>query len=116
MASRERLICTSADLAEGGNGVRFDVEWMGGRQAAFVVRFRGAPYAYLNRCAHVPVEMDWQPGRFFDGSGLYLICAVHGALYDPQTGACLLGRCDGRGLHALTVVEKDGGIYLMESD
>jgi nitrite reductase/ring-hydroxylating ferredoxin subunit len=30
-------------------------------EPAFVIRHRGHPHAYLNRCAHVPMEMDW-PG------------------------------------------------------
>ena len=49
--------------------------------AAFAVRFRGRVRAFLNRCGHLPVELDWEEGRFFDASGLYLICATHGALY-----------------------------------
>jgi nitrite reductase/ring-hydroxylating ferredoxin subunit len=44
-----------------------------------------------------------------------LICATHGALYDPASGACLGGRCEGRGLKAVPVVERDGNIYCEES-
>ncbi len=115
MAAGERLICASADLLEGGAGVRFQVERHGGPAPAFVVRYRGRPRAYLNRCAHVPVELDWQPGAFFDSSGLYLICAVHGALFAPETGHCLSGRCAGRGLEPLAVDERSGGVFLLES-
>ncbi|MDO8932088.1 MAG: Rieske 2Fe-2S domain-containing protein [Rhodocyclaceae bacterium] len=116
MAARERLICAGDELVDGGDGVRFTVEWRGAAEPAFAVRFRGRAYAYLNRCAHVPVEIDWQPGKFFDFTGLYLVCAVHGALYAPETGACLGGRCDGRGLRPLVLVERDGGVYLIESE
>lgn len=116
MAARERLICASHELVDGGDGVRFDVEWLGVKEPAFAIRYRGRVYAYLNRCAHVPVELDWQPGRFFDFTGLYLICGVHGALYDPESGACLGGRCHGQGLRALAVSEKNSGIYLIESE
>lgn len=116
MAARERLICRSGDLADGGDGFRFDVDWQGGRVAAFAVRYRGRVHAYLNRCGHVPVELDWQPGRFFDGAGLYLICGTHGALYAPETGACVGGRCNGKGLRPLDVVERGGNVYLIEGD
>ncbi|MCK9284250.1 MAG: Rieske 2Fe-2S domain-containing protein [Rhodocyclaceae bacterium] len=116
MAERERLICASADVVEGGIGIRFSVVRLGRQEPAFVVRYRGKVYGYLNRCGHVPVEMDWQEGRFFDSSGLYLICATHGALYAPESGACLGGRCNGRGLTALSVSESDGQIYLTEND
>lgn len=114
MAAHKRLICARADLEEGGRGVRFEVRRMDQPQPAFVIRFGGLPRAYLNRCGHIPVELDYQPGDFFDPSRLYLICSTHGALYDPATGACLGGRCNGRGLTPLTVVEEGDGIYLLE--
>jgi len=114
MAAGKRLICSSDDLAEGGLGVRFEVDAVGGTEPAFAVRYRGQVYAYLNRCGHTPIELDWKPGEFFDISGLYLICATHGALFDPATGACLGGRCNGRGLVALHSTEENGGIFLIQ--
>ena len=116
MVERERLICASADLADAGDGVRFTVPRNGTGESAFVIRHRGKVYAYLNRCGHVPVELDWQEGRFFDASGLYLICATHGALYAPENGACLGGRCNGRGLVPLPVTDRDGHIYLTKNN
>lgn len=114
MAERKRLICASDGLAEGGLGVRFEVDVFSGPEPAFAVRYRGRAYAFLNRCGHTPMELDWKPGEFFDSSGLYLICATHGALFDPVTGACLGGRCNGRGLVALRVVEENDGVYLIQ--
>lgn len=112
MVEGERLICASADLAESGKGIRFTVQVYGRETPAFAIRFRGRVYAYLNECAHVPAELDWQPGEFFDHSKLYLICSIHGALYAPESGQCLGGRCQGKGLKPLSVEEHDGAIYL----
>jgi len=108
------VICPSSALSESGDGVRFEVERTDGRMSAFAIRFAGEPYAYLNRCAHVGVELDWEPGKFFDSEGLLLICSSHGALYDPATGACLGGPCRGGGLEKLAVEERDGEILLKE--
>ncbi len=108
------LVCTTAALIDGGPGIRFEVNRGGERTPAFAVRFRGRVHAYLNRCGHLPVELDWQQGEFFDISGLYLICATHGAIYAPDTGQCLGGRCNGNGLVALEVVEDDGQIFVVE--
>ena len=116
MATRERLICDSAALSDGGAGVRFEVTRAEGLVPAFAVRYQGQVRAYLNRCTHVPVEIDWQNGKFFDYSGLYLVCATHGALYAPENGRCMGGRCNGRGLTGVPVVERDGGVYLIESE
>jgi nitrite reductase/ring-hydroxylating ferredoxin subunit len=110
MVAREHLICDSPALANGGKGVRFDAAG----QPAFAIRHENRVHAYWNRCAHVPTELDWNEGEFFDSSRLYLICATHGALYDPASGVCLGGRCNGTGLKALAVVERDGKIYWVQ--
>ena len=77
-------------------GVRRDaVEKSGGEAVVFFVRYDGKPYGYLNRCAHVAMELDWSEGQFFESSGLYLMCATHGAIYEPETGKCVGGPCRG---------------------
>lgn len=111
----ERLICPSAVLADSGDAVRFTVFHDGEHVPAFVVRFRHRTHAYVNRCAHRGVSLDWDSGRVFDRSGRYLICALHGAYYEPATGACVGGPCNG-GLVKLEVVEKDNGVYLASSN
>ena len=108
-------VCASDQIVEGGEGVRFDVSLHNGNRVdaatAFVVRFDGLVRAYLNECQHVPVELDWQPGQFFDDQGLYLVCATHGALYEPDTGVCVGGPCVGRRLRSLDACERDGIVY-----
>jgi nitrite reductase/ring-hydroxylating ferredoxin subunit len=104
-------ICPSADLLEGGRGVRFPVTEYGRSETAFVVRYHGSAYAYVNRCAHVPIELDWSEGEFFESSGLYLMCATHGAIYDPQTGHCLGGPCRGGRLQPIAVTEREQMIF-----
>ena len=116
MAADARLICASDALVDGGPGFRFTVSRYGRDEPAFAVRFRGRVFAYFNRCGHVPVELDWQHNEFFDDSKLYLICATHGALYAPETGRCLGGRCNGKGLMPLPVIERDGAIYFTPTE
>lgn len=107
----EVLICASDAVAEGGRGVRFPVRAFGDDATAFVVRYGGRAYAYLNRCAHVPIELDWTEGEFFESSGLYLMCATHGAVYLPETGQCAGGPCRGGRLRPIAVCEANGNIY-----
>lgn len=87
--------------------VPFDVVYQGQTCRAFAIRYAGEVHAYLNRCTHVAMEMDFQPNRFFDDTGHWLICATHGAIYQPQTGSCMGGPCRG-GLVTITVDELDG--------
>lgn len=107
-----RLICASNALVEGGDGVRFEIDWNGNAAPAFAIRHGGRVYAYLNRCAHIAMELDWKPGKFFDADGEYLICSTHGALYAPATGACRGGPCRGAALVGLDVFEADGNVYM----
>lgn len=104
-------LCAADALQEGGLGVRFSVVVDRREIGAFVVRFDGVAHAYLNQCAHVPMELDWQEGRFFDASGLYLMCATHGAVYAPDSGECVGGPCRGAALAKLQVEERDGQVY-----
>lgn len=78
------------------------------------MRYFGTVYAYLNRCAHVPIELDWQRGRFFDMTGHYLICAGHGAHFEVRDGRCAMGPCKGARLHAVDVFERDGAVFVRE--
>ncbi|WP_295542548.1 Rieske 2Fe-2S domain-containing protein [uncultured Pseudacidovorax sp.] len=103
-------LCRSADLVDGGTAVAFDVVYCGQTCRAFAVRWQGTPHAYLNRCTHVAMEMDYQEGRFFDDTGRWLLCATHGAAYEPDTGACAGGPCRG-GLVRIGLSESEGVVH-----
>jgi nitrite reductase/ring-hydroxylating ferredoxin subunit len=107
----EQPICASADLEERGRAVVFDVLLWGQPARAFALRFDGRVVAYMNRCAHVPTELDWQPGEFLDRDKRWIICSIHGATYEPADGHCIAGPCRGESLIALDVVERDGQVY-----
>ena len=65
-------LCNTGDLLEAGQAVPFDVVYAGQSCRAFAVRFKGEAHAYLNRCSHVAMELDWQPNRVFDATGQWL--------------------------------------------
>lgn len=102
-------LCPSGALLDGGQGVSFDVVYQGMSCRAFAVRHDGEVRAYLNRCTHVPMELDFQPDRFFDLTKRWLVCATHGAMYSPDSGACVGGPCRG-GLVAIGVEESEGRV------
>ena len=102
-------IAQSNDIVEKGLGLRFVLP---SGKAAFLIRFDGQIRAYLNECRHLPTELDWNEGYFFDAEQKYLICASHGATYHPTTGLCVGGPCRGKTLQTVAFEEKDGSIYL----
>jgi nitrite reductase/ring-hydroxylating ferredoxin subunit len=104
-------LCRADELAERGRALAFDVLLWRQPARAFALRFDGRVVAYINRCAHVPTEMDWQPGEFLDAERRNIVCSIHGATYAPESGRCVGGPC-GRGrLIALEVSESDGQVY-----
>jgi nitrite reductase/ring-hydroxylating ferredoxin subunit len=106
-------VCASHELVEGGPGVRFELpKPEGDSVAAFAVRYEGVARAFLNQCAHIPVELDWQPGNFFDSERQFLICATHGATYRPHDGFCIAGPCRGKSLIAIPCLERDGRVWV----
>ena len=112
----EIFICNSDELAEGGKGIRIPLLAGSDEATGFVVRYDGGAHGYLNRCAQVPVELDWSPGEFFEGSGLYIMCATHGAIYVPETGHCTGGPCRGGRLRNIQITEVDGKIFWHPDD
>ena len=104
-------LCAGAELAEKGRAVLFDVLHFREPARAFALRFDGRVVAYLNRCAHVPTELDWQPGEFLDAGREFIICSIHGASYAAQTGRCIGGPCGHGRLLAIETCERDGDVW-----
>ena len=114
MAGPSRVIAPAGALPEGGRGVRFAWPPAGGEGKGFAVRFDGEPRAFVNRCPHLGVELDWEPGEFFEETGLYLVCSTHGAIFEPSTGLCVAGPCRGARLEAIAIEERDGLVQLID--
>lgn len=105
------VLCPSIELEDRGRARVWDVLEYGRPARAFALRFDGAVVAYLNRCAHVPTEMDWQAGEFLDMDKRWILCSIHGASYEPADGRCVGGPC-GRGrLIPVAVQERAGQVY-----
>ena len=68
---------------------------------AMLVNYQGRYFAYVNRCPHVGINLDWVDNQFFTVDGRYLMCANHGAVFEPPTGECVWGPCVGASLQSL---------------
>lgn len=63
-------------------------------------------FAYRNICPHAGRSLNLAPGRFILDTA-YLLCAVHGAVFQINDGLCVGGPCRGASLSALTVTPLD---------
>ena len=104
-------VCAGDALVDGGIGVRFPVVTDGRPGTGFVIRHDGQVHGYLNRCTHAGIELDWQKGHFFESSRKLLMCATHGAVYDPADGRCAGGPCRGGALRRIAVVEHEAQVF-----
>ena len=78
---------------------------------ALLVNFEGRHFAYINRCPHTGITLDWVNNQFFSSDNRYLMCATHGAVFEPPTGECIWGPCVGLALQSVPVEIEQGRIY-----
>ena len=112
---RIRRVCRREELPDGGTAIRFGIIRNGRDLPAFVIAYDGEIHGYVNICPHRGTSLDWQPGEVFDESGLYLICATHGALFEPDSGLCIAGPCQGASLQKIPVT-LDGDQVMLAYD
>ena len=86
------------DAVAPGKTAKFVLTRDGRELEAFVLNHDGRLVAYVNRCCHIPMTMDWVENQFFTDDGQYVQCATHGAYYVPETGECIAGPPCGKSL------------------
>lgn len=106
-------IASAEQLQADGQSVKFYWESGGRQREGFAARVAGKIVAYENVCRHQPLPLDYGDGRFFTTDGAHFICQNHGALFDPVTGVCVRGPCDGESLKALSLLESHGAFWFV---
>ncbi|MGH7929594.1 MAG: Rieske (2Fe-2S) protein [Candidatus Binatia bacterium] len=98
-----KLVARVSELAHGASK-KFTIRRGEFEAEALLVNYQGQLFAYLNRCPHIGISLDWVDNQFFTVDGRYLMCANHGAVFEPPTGECVWGPCVGAALQKLDVV------------
>ncbi len=104
-----KIVARSDELAH-GTTKKFRLRCGGSILEALLVNYEGSLFAYVNRCCHLPLSMDWVDNRFFTEDRRYLICANHGATYEPTTGECVWGPCFGAFLREIPIEVNHGKV------
>ena len=96
-----------------GESTKFLLPIRGADEECFLINYEGQFHAYVNRCRHVPIAMDWVDNQFFAEEGRYLMCQTHNAYYQPDSGECIAGppaTC-GKFLHRIPLEVVEGVVY-----
>lgn len=93
-----------------GTTKKFILRVNGREEECFIVNHRGELHAYLNRCCHVPMTMDWVDNQFMTADRQFIQCATHGACYLPDTGECVAGPPFGQFLTRVPIEIRGGEV------
>ncbi len=109
-----RVVCPLHELADpGARGFTMgNGDWP---LRGFVVRRGALVRAYLNHCPHAGFPLNWTPHAFLAPEAPLILCSMHGALFEIETGRCVSGPCEGLGLRELPVRVDRGYVMLDES-
>jgi len=109
----ERVLCPLHELGDpGAKGFT-----LGGGDwplKGFVVRRGDCVRAYVNFCPHAGYPLNWAPDDFLAPDAPLILCRMHGALFEMESGHCVAGPCAGRNLRALAVRVTRGYVMLGE--
>lgn len=108
-------VCRLGDVPD-GDSRGFD-PWLAGRDSVFVVRRQTQAYAYANACPHVDGSpLAWRKDKYLNAAKTRVVCSGHGAEFDIETGACLLGPCLGENLQSVLDHLSDDGQVILRHD
>lgn len=113
MSSQRIYLCQLQDIADpGSKGFALNST---GAVNIFIVRKGNLLRAYKNHCPHTGAPLEWKPDQFLDFENRFIQCALHGALFEIDSGLCVRGPCAG-GLLQPEILEQDGeSVYLVEN-
>jgi nitrite reductase/ring-hydroxylating ferredoxin subunit len=108
--SSRKLVGSAGELAHGASK-KFTLRRGSRELEALLVNYQGNLFAYVNRCPHTGITLDWVNNQFFSVDGRYLMCATHGAVFEPPSGECIWGPCVGLALQSVPLEIADGQVY-----
>jgi nitrite reductase/ring-hydroxylating ferredoxin subunit len=68
--------------------------------------------AFVNSCPHMGVPLDASGEKITTFDDTLLICTMHGAMFEFDSGVCVGGPCAGRSLQKVDIVVENETIFL----
>jgi nitrite reductase/ring-hydroxylating ferredoxin subunit len=96
------VIADLTDIPDKG-GIVIDLREGDALFSMLVVQTQSGPRAYLNRCPHARWPLETASGDIVLSPGGDIVCAAHGAMFNPETGAFAGGPGRGDGLTPIEI-------------
>ena len=109
--SKDLFLCKLSEIDELASKT-FNIKIKRQKIDIFVIRKGDQVFAYQNICPHAQAPLEWNPDQFLDSKKENIVCALHGAIFTIEEGACVDGPCDGKGLTPVDIQLVDGDISL----
>lgn len=100
-------LCQLTDIDDGGCK-----EFYPDGAAIFALRRGEQVFVYRNSCPHTGMPLNWQPDQFLDLDKRYIQCAIHAAVFEPETGLCVAGPCSGQALQTVDHQIVQGTVFI----
>ena len=81
-----------------------------------VTRQSGIVRSWFNVCPHQGRSLNYAPDQFLTDPNGQLVCAAHGAVFEPEQGLCTNGPCQGASLKVIKTAEENGQIFGLLAD
>lgn len=105
------ILCNISEIPDPGSKA-FQLEDKGVTLDIFVVHKNAGFNAFVNRCPHTGVNLEWQEDRFLDLDHAFIQCATHDALFEIDNGRCIHGPCVGESLSPIAIEIVDNMIVV----
>ena len=109
--NKEAFLCNLSEL-EDLSCKSFTVNINRKSTRIFIVHKDDQVFGYINICPHAKAPLEWNPDDFLDENKENIICAMHGAKFTIEEGACVEGPCNGVGLTSLDLFIDKRMVYL----
>lgn len=109
-------LCEFDDLVD-GEARGFDPDSQG-RDQIFVVRCGDSLKAYKNECPHQGASLPWRKQAYLNRDRTHIVCSAHGAIFEIDSGKCVIGAALGQSLQPVVVSVNAAGTVqaLLQAD
>lgn len=109
------FLCPSEGVRE-GEFCEHPIHQADNNTEVIVTRQMGRVHAWLNVCPHQGRALNFAPKRFLSDDQGRLVCAAHGAVFEPDSGLCVGGPCRGASLREVAVIDTGSEILIRSAD